>query len=311
MLLSYTPTHSMSLPAHYCLDRNLMGSMSLDRMHTTSATHTNSTLQPLLPTSPSRPKLSLNTRSILPTFGKRSTSLRLETLSASSPTSRNTFQNATDAPKVHESSKSPLNPLPLGQTCEAKSSPTEATLSSTSSCSSVSSEALSISCVPYTLPYGLKSALRNSPTTRIRTQTTTFAICRPMFPAAKRVAFRDPITEDVKTVRFTLRHSDISPPTSTLELRPPQERHPNKSAQPPDEKPTTKKSGPLSPRTGDKRDSSDEEDDETCPATPVAGRQKRHRQWVWTLPPVPRSAEDSRTGAASDQNGKKADGEGS
>ncbi|EGP92205.1 unnamed protein product [Zymoseptoria tritici ST99CH_1A5] len=132
-----------------------------------------------------------------------------------------------------------------------------------------------------------------------------------MFPAAKRVAFRDPITEDVKTVRFTLRHSDISPPTSTLELRPPQERHPNKSAQPPDEKPTTKKSGPLSPRTGDKRDSSDEEDDETCPATPVAGRQKRHRQWVWTLPPVPRSAEDSRTGAASDQNGKKADGEGS
>jgi len=41
-----------------------------------------------------------------------------------------------------------------------------------------------------------------------------------------------------------------------------------------------------SPQTGEKRESSDEDDSDTCPATPVAGRKKRSREWVWTLGPV-------------------------
>jgi len=44
---------------------------------------------------------------------------------------------------------------------------------------------------------------------------------------------------------------------------------------------------------GGKRESSSDEEDEsaTCPATPVAGRRKRHRQWRWTIAPVGGSAE--------------------
>ena len=32
--------------------------------------------------------------------------------------------------------------------------------------------------------------------------------------------------------------------------------------------------------------SRDGDDSDTCPATPVAGKRKRDRQWVWTLGPV-------------------------
>ncbi len=55
-----------------------------------------------------------------------------------------------------------------------------------------------------------------------------------------------------------------------------------------DEKPSlvSKLALAVTPRTGDKRDSSDEEDSDTCPATPIAGRRKRHRQWRWTLGPT-------------------------
>lgn len=47
----------------------------------------------------------------------------------------------------------------------------------------------------------------------------------------------------------------------------------------------------TTPQTGEKRESSDEEDSDTCPATPVAGRRKRHRQWRWTLGPVEASSD--------------------
>lgn len=46
-------------------------------------------------------------------------------------------------------------------------------------------------------------------------------------------------------------------------------------------------------QVGGKRDSSsdDENESDSCPATPVAGRRKRHRQWRWTLGPVGGSAD--------------------
>jgi hypothetical protein len=137
---------------------------------------------------------------------------------------------------------------------------------------------------------------------RERTQTNTFAVFKPMFPAAKRVAFRTPLTEDIKTSKFTMRHSDISSSNSsvsTLELNSSQESHPSNTANVKCQSQSTqaKDTKPPSPRTGDKRDSSDDEDNESCPATPVAGRQKRYRQWVWTLPPVPRPSKDCSTSA--------------
>lgn len=111
-----------------------------------------------------------------------------------------------------------------------------------------------------------------------------------MFPATKKVAFKEPLTEDVKTTHFTLRHSDIESSTSTistLELSPPNTEA-KQSTLEQDHKESQEdhdQSHPSSPQTGDKRESSDEEDSDggSCPATPVAGRRKRHRQWVWTL----------------------------
>jgi len=44
----------------------------------------------------------------------------------------------------------------------------------------------------------------------------------------------------------------------------------------------------VRPLVGEKRESSDEDSD-TCPETPVAGRRKRRREWVWTLGPVDKS----------------------
>ena len=91
-----------------------------------------------------------------------------------------------------------------------------------------------------------------------------------------------------------MRHSDIESSISTistLELSPPETDKPEVESEgqalKSGVKTATKKGkSSSSPRTGEKRESSDEEDSDTCPATPVAGRKKRHREWVWTLGPV-------------------------
>lgn len=51
-----------------------------------------------------------------------------------------------------------------------------------------------------------------------------------------------------------------------------------------------------SPRAGDKRESSsdeDEEEDALYPKTPIAGRMKRRREWTWTLGQIPGQGSDS------------------
>lgn len=109
-----------------------------------------------------------------------------------------------------------------------------------------------------------------------------------MFPPAKKVGFKAPLTEEIKTSKYTLRHSDIESSASTistLDLNESKESEPDKVA----EVEEVKAVETTSPQTGDKRESSDEEDDddnESYPTTPVAGRRKRHRQWQWTLGPV-------------------------
>jgi len=52
----------------------------------------------------------------------------------------------------------------------------------------------------------------------------------------------------------------------------------------------------VRPVAGEKRDSSDEDSD-TCPETPVAGRRKRRREWVWTL-----GADDKMASAAAPED---------
>ena len=88
-----------------------------------------------------------------------------------------------------------------------------------------------------------------------------------------------------------MRHSDIESSISTistLELSPPDAEKAEELSEGDAHKINTKSKGKKarSPQTGEKRESSDEDDSDTCPATPVAGRKKRSREWVWTLGPV-------------------------
>lgn len=104
-----------------------------------------------------------------------------------------------------------------------------------------------------------------------------------------------------------MRNSDLESSMSTistLELSPPEtdksELKNEGDALKSHSKSERKKKSAKSPQTGEKRESSDEEDSDTCPATPVAGRKKRHREWVWTLDPIKTAAptdSDERTGA--------------
>ncbi|KAF7186891.1 hypothetical protein HII31_11851 [Pseudocercospora fuligena] len=271
----------------------------------------------LLAPSPSpakRPKLSLDTNNVTTTFGKSSTSLRLD--SAASPTANNTFRNAfhparqssanrlskptlkqisTDIPRTQ--SPEPLATEAQEATPLIDSATSSASISSTSTIDSLPAE------IPYKLSYSVTSILVNSPIPRPKPRRMMFAQSKPMFPAAKRVSFKTPLTEEVKNVNFTMRHSDIESSTSTistLELSPPEDSsvtQSNDKAEP--QKCTSHE--PSSPQTGDKRESSDEEDSDSTPQTPgPSGRRKRHRRWVWTLGPIdakstaPESTEDEK-----------------
>jgi hypothetical protein len=95
-----------------------------------------------------------------------------------------------------------------------------------------------------------------------------------------------------------MRHSDIESSISTistLELSPPDTEKSEELSEGDAHKLTAKSKGKKarSPQTGEKRESSDEDDSDTCPATPVAGRKKRSREWVWTLGPVETTSNSS------------------
>ena len=144
----------------------------------------------------------------------------------------------------------------------------------------------------------LQSILTNGPLPRATTRKISFAQSRPMFPAAKRVCFRTPLTEEVKNSKYTLRHSDIEsspPPGAPTEVsKSEEEQHTNEtetsaaSVQPESQRITI-----ASIPQRNKRESEEEDDSDSCPATPVAGRRKRHRQWVWTLDPIKDSSNET------------------
>ncbi|OAL51158.1 hypothetical protein IQ07DRAFT_643272 [Pyrenochaeta sp. DS3sAY3a] len=274
-----------------------------------------------------RPKLSINTHQ--PRILGKGASLRLETLSAVSPTVRNTFSNAYE----HASPATPSLPRPSKPRLSIDSNlPNPPSASTPNSASTLSSTLTSAShesatiAIPYKQPHNLASILTNSPAKSIIPRK--MAPSRPMFPAEKRVSFRTPIEEEITTVKYTLAHSDIESSTSTLsslaslassdaaaastDSDPSAERH---SLSPIDSTRTTSEPARLplepplqrpsattaaldispprskSPRVGEKRDSSSSEDDSDCPETPVAGRRKRRRDrdWRWTLGPLTES----------------------
>ena len=107
-----------------------------------------------------------------------------------------------------------------------------------------------------------------------------------MFPASKKVSFRAPLTETIWNIKFTMAHSDIDTSSTPMKLEAPVPTLVTQSEEQvdvDDVEGSTRESVPLSIQTGEKRESSDEDDSDTCPVTPVAGRRKRHREWRWTL----------------------------
>ncbi|KAL2351966.1 hypothetical protein BJ546DRAFT_989786 [Cryomyces antarcticus] len=295
----------------------------------------------LVPTPPTRtrPKLSLNTAQIPNnTFGgKGSTSLRLETLSAVSPTVRNTFRNGHEETlslaltsgrpprpqlSINSSAQSqqPLKILTPTRTEPENSTPLSSSTSSAASASSYSSSESVTIVVPYTLAYNVTSILSNTPLPRRHTRRMSFTTTRPMFPAMKRVSFRTPLAEDIKTEKYTLAHSDIessssstissiessqsessnapsSPPQSGLEQEQDQDQDQGHDLK---EVTAERRAARRAPRTGDKRDS-DESDSDTPPETPVAGRRKKSREWVWTLGPISKEQSSEDKDASSDE----------
>jgi hypothetical protein len=319
-------------------DRTSSGMTTEVVMPTPSCLQSTGTLRP------SRPKLSLNTTQVNHhrTFGKgSSSSLRLETLSAVSPTVRNTFSN------TYEPAKQPATPgsnltrptlsidIAAGSHSDSKSP--DQTSSRTPSSSSISSASTfsEPTIVPYKPSHGIRSILTNSPLPR--SGARRMSVQRPMFPAQKHVSFKAELVEEIKTSKFTLAHSDLYSldvdSTATVVMEPTSEGPPpseNAGIAPPSDSsspqlqlqlptncfapnaPLSRTRSPTSPGkyrrklhrlgtdlsisqqspsstpTGSKRDSSSDEDsDDSCPETPVAGRRKRQRDWTWTLGRLP------------------------
>nr|OQO26650.1 hypothetical protein B0A51_04127 [Rachicladosporium sp. CCFEE 5018] len=252
------------------------------------------------PSPSKRPKLSLNTSSAVPSgFGKKATSLRLETLSATSPTLRNTFSNAhEDVTRLSDCERqahdrivrSPISTVeePLTPIAPGSSHSSVSSAASTSTTDSLPVE------LPYKLAFNTASILSNGPLQRTRSVRKHFSQSKPMFPTAKKVAFKAPLEEEIHTERYTFCNSDIessSSTISTLELTPSDRSKArdqvDDEASHLGEKPERDLSVKAPTVTGEKREADeDEEDSDTCPATPVAGRRKRDREWVWTLGPV-------------------------
>ncbi|KAI4640962.1 uncharacterized protein J4E79_011748 [Alternaria viburni] len=295
----------------------------------TSMTSSMAASLPIIPPrqAPPRPKLSINTEQ--PRILGKGASLRLETLSAVSPTVRNTFSNAYERPATAPTLQRPSRPqlsiesdVPTTSGSTSASTPSSAsTLSSTLTSASNDSATLSI---PYKQPHNLASILSNSPARSIIPRK--MGSSRPMFPAEKRVSFRTPLEEEITTTRYTLAHSDIESSVSTLSslastasttdsdastsqpsLSLKALKNPSETSISPLQLSLISTSSsaessprPKSPRTGEKRDSSSSDDDsDSAPETPVAGRRKRTRDWRWTLGPLP-SDNKSSVSSASD-----------
>ena len=155
----------------------------------------------------SRPKLSLQTTSLPRTFGRSTTGLSLS-LAAASPTVNNTFKNAYE----------PCPPSAIPTATTPSSSTASPTKSSSQKFSKPASPFPSYnSGNPYQLSLGVKSILRNSPlenTAHRRSRSVTSGngasgSRRVFFPTKKQVSYRQPLEEEIRTVHYVARHSDL------------------------------------------------------------------------------------------------------
>ncbi|GAD94470.1 hypothetical protein AOR_1_1974154 [Paecilomyces variotii No. 5] len=252
-----------------------------------------------------RPKLSLQTTSLPITYGKSTTGLSLSLAAGNntaSPTVLNTFNNAYELMRSSTSTGGDLSPS-KGKIA----SPYAASRHKES--------------VPYQLPLGVRSILRNSPipasSRRQRSVSMTgntmngsHSNRRLLFPASKQVSYRYPLEEEIKTVRFTTRHSDIvndsEPETSDASQSDDSSgshtSQSDSSGSSDEEISTCKTISPLTHSKRKRRKSAGIEGrklqlsrlDGHCtglesPQTPCQERPKRRREWRWTLGPLPPS----------------------
>ncbi|KAL4871678.1 hypothetical protein BDV12DRAFT_163550 [Aspergillus spectabilis] len=247
-----------------------------------------------------RPKLTLQTSSLPMTFGSSSTglSLSLAAGATASPTVRNTFKNAYDVAYPSSATASPSR-----SNNNRFSKPTSPYTSSS----------------PYQLPLGVKSILSNSLLESNKRRPNSVAQTGPngastsrrvFFPTKKQVSYRYPLEEEITTVRFTTRHSDIvsDPETESCETSSEEDSDYSTSSQ------VSSDTMPSDDDAEEKRNTSDPTADKkkkkrkyrsaerqiravalmegledpyaSTPQTPRQGRLKRRREWKWTLGPL-------------------------
>ena len=236
------------------------------------------------PLSPSkRPKLSLQTSSVPVAVGKSSTGLTvsISALQNSSPTVRNTFNNAYET--THRSS-----PAISSNNASKWPKPIVSNIGKRED-------------QPYELPVNLRGILKNAPyipsIRRSGLSLTNSASPRNsrkvFFPAIKKVAWRNMLEEEVKTVKFIARHSDLSSEEDTEDNLSRSRatgllRTPTISKEEPSESWRGRAGTPTASRREDTASGAESETDKQTPedSNPMHTKRKRRPpEWRWTLDP--------------------------
>lgn len=175
----------------------------------------------------SRPKLSLNTSDITDTFSYKSSSLRLDTISVISPTSRNTFRNICGSTIVQSPQTGTQCPPSKQKSSRAlwTSTPHDSAISPPNAdFTSVRNQTQSVTAdhigtpgstiTPPGLDLEVRAARAKSKTrnlSRSRNLRPIISLSSSRSPARrmKSVSFREDLTETIHTNTYTLAHSDL------------------------------------------------------------------------------------------------------
>lgn len=222
------------------------------------------------PTQGSRkPRLTLNTANVtsLPSGAKSRTALCLSAVTGS-PTYRNTYANAFEAAPLKTRTTSPTcTTIPQPKSSGCSPSPRSASTSASTASSTSDSSPPFPTTAPYILPVGSRSILRNSPLPR--RQAVGSRPPKVYFPLVKRVGFQDGnLVQYIPSMRSRREEIlDSSSDASDAETSP------------------KRKHDPLSDDYDEisERRELDEllEKRQAAVSSPVHGRRKRRREWVW------------------------------
>ena len=160
----------------------------------------------------------------------------------------------------------------------------------TASAPAVSSTDSTTVHVPYKLACNVTPILTNGPFAQTKDRKILVTRSNRALPPVRCVSFRDPLTEDItpaKVPTLGSPSSETSTDSTGVETKPLRQYADRALFSPP-------------PRTGTKRhfiednDEDGEDDSDSYPVTPVAGKRKCDREWVWTLGPIPNSDQTQR-----------------